>query len=221
LDSEIIPKAFFANSAYKLSNIDIDKVLLQAVSLAMVASLESLLTLERIDKETNSCGDPNRQLLALGAGNLLSGFFGTMGGTALIELSVLNANMGGRGRVSSIIVSLAIVSIILFASPVLRIIPCGALAGIMIDAVLNTAMWESIIGMLAGFMPAACLNAYLMRVKMEPFDSAVILVVSVVTWQTNLAYGVFAGLAMKFLHGPLEKKSKEEHAPAAASLVKS
>jgi len=220
LDSEIIPKVFVFNSSYKFSNIDIDKVLLQAISLAMVASLESLLTLERIDKETESSGDPNRQLIALGAGNLLSGFFGTMGGTALIELSVLNANIGGKGRVSSFVVSLGIVSIIFFASPVLRIIPCGALAGIMIDAVLNTAMWESLIGMLAGVLPKACLNEYLKSVKLEPFDSAVILIVSVVTWQTNLAYGVFAGLAMKFLHGPLEKKTKEQ-AAAEANLVNS
>jgi len=220
LNSEIIPRPFFVSDAYKLGNIDIDKVLLQAFSLATVASLESLLTLERMDKETQSSGDPNRQLLALGAGNLLSGFFGTMGGTALIELSVMNANIGGRGRVSSFMVSLGILSIILFASPVLRIIPCGTLAGIMIDAVLNTAMWESIIGMLAGCMPAACLNDYLTSVKLELFDSSVILVVAVVTWQTNLAYGVFAGLGMKFLHGPMEKKSME-HAATEASLWKS
>merc|ERR1712079_222148 len=153
--------------------------------------LEALLTLEVVNDMTNTKGDPDRQLMALGIGNILSGLLGTMGGTSLIELSVMNVHAGGTTRASSTLVALGILLIIVIASPVLNLIPAGSLAGIVILAVIHTAKWESLPGMVASFLPPSTFNntddkSWVMKkfkeLRMEPYQTLVIMAVTIVTW---------------------------------------
>jgi SulP family sulfate permease len=100
-----------------------------ALVLAGVGLIESLLTLTLIDEITDTRGQPNRECLALGASNVITGFFGGMGGCALIGQSMINVNSGGTGRLSGITASLFLLSFILVGSQWIEQIPLAALIG--------------------------------------------------------------------------------------------
>ncbi|MFT5398127.1 MAG: SulP family sulfate permease, partial [Gammaproteobacteria bacterium] len=71
-----------------------------AVTVAMVGLIESLMTLQLIDDMTETRGHGNRESMAQGGANFLSGLFGGMGGCAMIGQSLINIKSGGRGRIS-------------------------------------------------------------------------------------------------------------------------
>ena len=73
-----------------------------AFLLAAVGLIESLMTLNLIDEITETRGSGNRECIAQGSANFLSGIFGGMGGCAMIGQSIINVNAGGRGRLSGI-----------------------------------------------------------------------------------------------------------------------
>jgi len=87
-----------------------------AFLLAAVGLIESLMTLNLVDELTETRGSGNRECIAQGAGNILSGLFGGMGGCAMIGQSIINVNSGGRGRLSGIVAALTLLSFVLFAS---------------------------------------------------------------------------------------------------------
>ena len=76
-----------------------------ALILAAIGLIESLMTLNLIDELTDSHGSGNRECVAQGAGNLVNGLFGGMGGCAMIGQSIINIKSGGRGRLSGITAS--------------------------------------------------------------------------------------------------------------------
>lgn len=102
--------------------------------LCMVASLESLLSLDAIDKldPYKRRSDPNRELLAQGAANLLSGFLGGLPITSVIVRSSANLNSGGRTRAAAFIHGALLLSAVLFLAPWLRMVPLAALATILV-----------------------------------------------------------------------------------------
>merc|ERR1719221_194529 len=220
--SQVVPQLFFYNSLYDVSKIEsFLNIVLQSLTLGTVAMLEALLTLEVVNDMTKTKGDPDRQLLALGLGNILSGLFGTMSGTSLIELSVMNVHAGGTTRASSTLVAVGILLIIVIASPVLNLIPAGSLAGIVILAVIHTAKWESLPGMVAGFLPPSTFDntddkSWVVKkfkeLRIEPYETLVIMAVTIVTWLTNLAYGVFIGMALTY--GPNLMQSNDTNQAA-------
>ena len=98
-------------------------VLPYAIILAAIGLIESLMTLTLIDELTDSHGSGNRECAAQGLGNVLNGFFGGMGGCAMIGQSIINIKSGGRGRLSGITASLALLSFILFGSSYIEQVP--------------------------------------------------------------------------------------------------
>ena len=74
------------------------------------------MTLNLIDELTDSHGNGNRECIAQGAANTINGFFGGMGGCAMIGQSIINIKSGGRGRLSGITAALALLGFILFGS---------------------------------------------------------------------------------------------------------
>lgn len=105
-----------------------------AFTIALVASLETLLCIEACDKM-----DPfrrntplNRELKAQGAGNMISGLIGGLPVTSVIVRSSANINAGAKSKASSITHGVILVVSVLFAAPLLRLIPLSALAGILI-----------------------------------------------------------------------------------------
>lgn len=105
-----------------------------AVTIAVVASLETLLSLEAIDKldPFKRRSDPDRELLAQGIANSVSGFFGGLPITSVIVRSSANVNSGGRTRVAAFVHGLLLALSVVFAGALLNRIPLAALASILL-----------------------------------------------------------------------------------------
>lgn len=158
-------------------------VISTAFILAAVGLIESLMTLNLIDEMTSTRGSGNRECLAQGAGNMLNGLFGGMGGCAMIGQSIINVNSGGRGRLSGVIAALALLCFILFAGPLIERIPLAALVGVMFMVVIGTFAWSSV----------RIVN------KIPLSDALVMIVVTAITVWQDLALAVLAGVIISAL----------------------
>lgn len=118
-------------------------ILPTSIILALVGLIESLLTLTLIDEMTDTRGKGNKECVGQGVANTVNGFFGGMGGCAMIGQSMININSGGRGRLSGITAALVLLAFILFAAPLLEMIPLAALVGVMFVVVIGTFEWAS------------------------------------------------------------------------------
>ncbi|MGB1092966.1 MAG: SulP family inorganic anion transporter, partial [Oceanobacter sp.] len=152
-------------------------ILPYSVIFAAVGLIESLLTVTVIDEMTGTRGRGNKECVAQGTANVVTGFFGGMGGCAMIGQSMINVSSGGRGRWSGIAAALFLLSFILFASPLIEQIPIAALVGVMFMVVIGTFEWSSL--RIIGKVPAN--------------DFFVMVLVSVVTVFTDLAIAVIIG----------------------------
>lgn len=114
-----------------------------ALIMAAVGLVESLLTLNMVDEITNTKGQSNKESMAQGTANIVNGFFGGMGGCAMVAQTFVNIGAGARTRVSAIIGSITILIVILIAGPVIEQIPMAALVGVMIMVAIGTFKWAS------------------------------------------------------------------------------
>ena len=155
-----------------------------AALMAMVGLLESLLTFNLTDDITETRGQPNRECIALGASNMVSGLFGGMGGCAMIGQTMINLSSGGRSRLSGLVAGVMILLFILFLSPLIERIPLAALVGVMFVVAQQTFAWGSL------------------RVlgKVPPQDALVIVAVTVITVFTDLATAVLCGIVIAALN---------------------
>ncbi|MGY6559612.1 MAG: SulP family inorganic anion transporter [Nitritalea sp.] len=112
--------------------------------MAGVGLIESLLTLTLIDEITETRGHGNKECVAQGVANLTTGFFGGMGGCAMIGQSLINVNAGGRNRISGIVASVGLLVFILFLSEYIEMIPMAALVGLMFMVAIGTFEWASL-----------------------------------------------------------------------------
>lgn len=118
-------------------------ILPYSLILAAVGLIETLLTLNLIDDMTETRGKPNRESLAQGFANIVTGLFGGMGGCAMIGQSMININNGALKRLSGIATALFLLSFILFASKWIEMIPLAALIGVMFVVSEKTFEWGS------------------------------------------------------------------------------
>jgi SulP family sulfate permease len=158
-------------------------ILPYAVILAAIGLIESLLTLTLIDELTETRGRGNRECIGQGAANVATGFFGGMGGCAMIGQSMINVNSGGRGRLSGITAALALLAFILFASSLIEKIPLAALVGVMFIVVIGTFEWSS----------------FRILKKVPRADAFILILVSGVTVATDLAIAVVVGVIVSAL----------------------
>jgi len=115
-----------------------------ALIMALVGLIESLLTLTVIDEMTETRGRGNKECLAQGTANLVTGFFGGMGGCAMIGQSIINVSSGGRKRLSGIVAASALLLFILVGAPLIEKIPMAALTGLMFMVAIGTFEWASL-----------------------------------------------------------------------------
>ncbi len=115
-----------------------------ALIMAFVGLIESLLTLTVIDEMTETRGRGNKECLAQGTANVVTGFFGGMGGCAMIGQSIINVSSGGRKRLSGIVAAIALLLFILFGAPLIERIPMAALTGLMFMVAIGTFEWASL-----------------------------------------------------------------------------
>ncbi len=114
-----------------------------ALILAAIGLIESLMTLNLIDELTETRGNGNRECMAQGGANIVTGLFGGMGGCAMIGQSIINIKGGGRTRLSGIVAALTLLAFILFASGLIEQVPIAALVGVMFMVVVGTFAWSS------------------------------------------------------------------------------
>lgn len=151
--------------------------------LAGIGLIESLLTLNLIDDMTQTRGKPNRACVGQGVANVATGFFGGMGGCAMIGQSMINVTNGAHKNLSGISAALFLLSFILFASEWIEMIPLAALIGLMFVVSEKTFEWGSF--RLFGKVPNA--------------DVFVGITVAVVTVLTDLAIAVIVGVIISAL----------------------
>jgi len=158
-------------------------ILPYAVILAAIGLIESLLTLNLVGEMTGKRGGASQECIAQGSANIITGFFGGMGGCAMIGQSMINVKSGGRTRIAGIAAALFLLSFILFASPLIEQIPLAALVGVMFMVVIGTFAWNSV--------------RILFRVPRT--DAFVIVLVTAVTVAEDLATAVVVGVIVSAL----------------------
>lgn len=115
-----------------------------AAIMAGVGLIESLLTLNIIDEITETRGQGNREAVAQGAANILSGLFSGMGGCAMIGQSLINVSSGARARLSGIVAAVMLLVFIMFGASLIERLPMAALTGLMIMVAIGTFEWASL-----------------------------------------------------------------------------
>jgi SulP family sulfate permease len=151
---------------------------------AGVGLIESLLTLNLVDEITQTRGSGNKEAVAQGAANILSGFFAGMGGCAMIGQSLINTSNGARARLSGIVASIMLLVFIMFGSGIIEKLPMASLVGLMFMVAIGTFEWAS----------------FKVFNKMPKSDIFVMVVVTLVTvFLHNLALAVLIGVIISAL----------------------
>ncbi|MCQ0093891.1 SulP family inorganic anion transporter [Roseovarius sp. M141] len=158
-------------------------ILPYAIILAAIGLIESLLTLNLVGEMVGRRGGASQECIAQGIANTVTGFFGGMGGCAMIGQSMINVKSGGRTRIAGIAAALFLLVFILFAAPLIEQIPLAALVGVMFMVVIGTFAWNSL--------------TILRKVPLT--DAMVIVLVTAVTVKYDLAIAVVVGVIVSAL----------------------
>jgi sulfate permease, SulP family len=156
-------------------------ILPYSLTMAAVGLLESLLTAQIVDDLTDTPSDKAREVKGQGIANFVTGFFGGMGGCAMIGQSVINVKSGGHTRLSTMVAGLFLLFLIVVLGPWVAQIPMPALVAVMIMVSIGTFSWTSI-----------------RNLRSHPWHSSVVMVatVVVVVWTHDLAQGVLVGVLL-------------------------
>ncbi len=154
-----------------------------ALIMAAIGLIESLLTLNLVSEITETHGKTGQECMAQGGANLITGFFGGMGGCAMIGQSMINVESGGRTRMAGIMAAMSLLFFIVFASDLIEMIPLVALVGVMFMVVISTFAWSS----------------WRIIRKVPKSDAFVLVLVSAVTVATDLAIAVVVGVIVSAL----------------------
>jgi SulP family sulfate permease len=155
-----------------------------ALIVAGVGLIESLLTLNLIDEITETRGRSNKECVAQGTANIVTGFFSGMGGCAMIGQSLINISSGARARLSGIIASVMLLVFIMFGAGLVERLPMAALTGLMIMVAIGTFEWASI--KMIGRMP-----------KLDIFVGMLVAAITILVH--NLALAVLVGVVIAAL----------------------
>ncbi|MDA9208432.1 SulP family inorganic anion transporter, partial [Octadecabacter sp.] len=140
-------------------------------------------TLNLVGEIVGKRGGASQECIAQGVANTVTGFFGGMGGCAMIGQSMINVKSGGRTRIAGTVAALFLLAFILFASGLIEKIPLAALVGVMFMVVIGTFAW----------------NSFKIMTKVPLTDAFVIVLVTVVTVMTDLATAVVVGVIVSAL----------------------
>ncbi|PTI68395.1 SulP family inorganic anion transporter [Staphylococcus succinus] len=155
-----------------------------ALSMAIVGLVESLLTARIVDQATDTYSNKNQESRGQGVANMITGFFGAMGGCAMIGQSVINVRSGATTRLSTFTAGIFLIILIMVFGEWVVQIPMPILAGIMIMVSVGTFDWRSF-----------------KFIKKAPRTDAfvMILTVAIVLISNNLALGVIVGVIVSAL----------------------
>lgn len=146
----------------------------------LVGLTESTLTAQVLDDMTNTKGNVNKEFSAQGIANIVNGFFGGMGGDAMVGQSIINVQSGGRTRLSNIVAGVTLTLLMFFAAPLVNAVPLASLIGLMFMVVVSTFQWES----------------FKYKGRIPNSDLVIIGTVTILTIFTDLATAVIAGILL-------------------------
>jgi SulP family sulfate permease len=150
-----------------------------ALAIALVGLMESLMTAKLVDEITDTHSSKTRESVGQGIANLVTGFFGGMGGCAMIGQTMINVRSGARTRLSTFLAGAFLLVLVVVLSPVVAVIPMAALVAVMVFVSIATFDWHSL---------------RTLR-RMPRSETAVMVVtVAVVLATSNLAIGVGVGV---------------------------
>lgn len=152
-----------------------------ALTMAVVGLLESLMTAKLVDDITDTHSNKSREALGQGVANIVTGFFGGMGGCAMIGQTMINVKAcGARTRISTFLAGALLLGLVVGLGDIVAQIPMAALVAVMIMVSVATLDWHSV-------------NPKTLR-RMPKSETAVMAATVAVTVAThNLAYGVVVG----------------------------
>ena len=175
---KVLPKLAWPSVPCSMETLHV--ILPYAMTMAAVGAIESLLTMQLVDglMDDGKRGSTRRELFGQGAGNVLAGLVGGIGGCALLGQSIINVQSGGgvsrwSGMSMAVFLALGLVA----AAPLLASVPIASLVGVMLLVCHSTFSWSSL------------------RIlhKVPKLDALVIALVSLVTVQRDLAQAVVTG----------------------------
>jgi SulP family sulfate permease len=177
---ESLPQLLFPDVPLTLETLRI--IAPFALALALVGLIESLLTAKLVDDVTDTHSNKTRESWGQGVANLVTGFFGGMGGCAMIGQTMINVKASGaRTRLSTFLAGTFLLILVVGLGDLVGIIPMAALVAVMIMVSVATFDWHSVRPSTLRRMPRS--------------ETAVMLATVVVTvWTHNLAYGVVVGV---------------------------
>jgi SulP family sulfate permease len=175
-----LPAWFVPDVPFTLETLEI--IAPYALAMAVVGLLESLLTAKLVDDITDTRSDKTREAWGQGSANVITGFFGGMGGCAMIGQTMINVKVSGaRTRLSTFLAGIFLLILVVGFGDVVALIPMAALVAVMVMVSVGTFDWHSI-------RPAT------LR-RMPRSETAVMVVTVVMTVLThNLAIGVVVGV---------------------------
>lgn len=177
-----LPKISFAGMDFSTEKIM--AVLPSAVTIAVLAAVESLLSCVVADKMVNSKHNSNAELVAQGLGNIASVLFGGIPATGAIARTSANAKNGGRTPVAGMVHAVVLFLVLLFLMPYAELIPMPTIAAILFMVAYNMCEWRSFVAVFK---------------SKEWTDDAVLVTTFVLTIVFDLVVAIVAGLALHLL----------------------
>ena len=175
-----LPSWFLPDVPLSLETLEI--IAPYALAMALVGILESLLTAKLVDDITDTHSDKTREALGQGAANVITGFFGGMGGCAMIGQTMINVKASGaRTRISTFLAGVFLLVLVVGFGDVVALIPMAALVAVMIMVAVGTFDWHSV-------QPAT------LRRMPKSETSVMVATVAVTVLTHNLAIGVVVGV---------------------------
>lgn len=185
-----LPSFLIPNVPFTLETLQI--ILPYSLTMAAVGLLESMMTAQIVDDMTDTPSNKRRECKGQGIANFVTGFFGGMGGCAMIGQSVINVKSGGSTRLSTFVAGSFLLFLIVVLGPLVARIPMPALVAVMIMVSIGTFSWGSI-----------------RNLRSHPWQSSVVMLatVVVVVWTHDLARGVLAGVLLSgvFFAGKVQR----------------
>ena len=177
---ESLPELFIPNVPWTWETLTI--IAPFAAAMAVVGLLESLLTAKLVDDVTDTHSRKTREAWAQGVANMLSGFFGGMGGCAMVGQTMITVKASGaRTRISTFLAGLFLLILVVGLGDLVGMIPMAAVVAVMIMVSVATFNWHSVAPSTLKRLPKS--------------ETAVMVTTVVVTvWTHNLAIGVIAGV---------------------------
>ncbi|MCH8572216.1 SulP family inorganic anion transporter [Nesterenkonia sp. AY15] len=175
-----IPELFIPNVPLTIETFQI--IAPYALGMAAVGLLESLMTAKLVDDVTDTRSGKVRESWGQGAANIITGFFGGMGGCAMVGQTMINVKASGaRTRISTFMAGIFVLFLAVALGDIVAMIPMAALVAVMIFVSVATFDWHSIKPSTLKMMPKS--------------ETAVMLVTVIATvWTHNLAIGVGLGV---------------------------